>query len=391
MLSYLCKGIFRSPGSVFGLLPSGSGGAAASTVLARKLTTSKMTYVPNPGDATEKTVTLLPGDGIGPEVTSAVEEVVRFLRAPIAFERFDGISGANADGTPMEQAPEEVMRSLKRNKVCLKGTLWAPLYKENTNTQSLNVILRKNLDLYVNLVHAFSIPGVKTRHDDIDIVIVRENTEGEYSGLEHEVVPGVVESLKVITEKNCRRIAEYAFEYAMMNNRKKVTAVHKANIMKLGDGQFLSVCREVAKNHPNIEFEEMIVDATCMRLVSNPEHFDVMVTPNLYGNLVCNVAAGLAGGAGIVPGCNVGSDIAVFEQGARHVGKDIAGKNVANPTAMLLSTAMMMRHLQLPMFADRLENAVFTTLQNPKFHTQDINGTCSRDDYLAAVLGKLKE
>merc|ERR1711934_70537 len=348
-----------------------------------------VTYVHKPGEGSTKKVTLLPGDGIGPEVIACVERVVETLKAPIEFERFE-VSGANADGSPKEEIPNEVLDSLKRNKVCLKGTLWAPLYKENTNTQSLNLLL-KNLDLYVNLVHAFSIPGVEMRHDDIDIVIVRENTEGEYSGLEHEVVPGVVESLKVITERNSRRIAEYAFEYATMNNRRKVTAVHKANIMKLGDGQFLRVCRETAQKYPNIEFEEMIVDATCMKLVSNPETFDVMVTPNLYGNLVANLSAGLAGGAGIVPGCNIGSDITVFEQGARHVAKSLAGRDMANPTAMLFSTAMMFRHLQFPMFADRLERGIFAVLSQPQFHTADIEGTCSTSAFMDALVKELEE
>ena len=252
-----------------------------------------VTYVHKPGEGSTKKVTLLPGDGIGPEVIACVERVVETLKAPIEFERFE-VSGANADGSPKEEIPNEVLDSLKRNKVCLKGTLWAPLYKENTNTQSLNVLLRKNLDLYVNLVHAFSIPGVETRHDDIDIVIVRENTEGEYSGLEHEVVPGVVESLKVITERNSRRIAEYAFEYATMNNRRKVTAVHKANIMKLGDGQFLRVCRETAQKYPNIEFEEMIVDATCMKLVSNPEVSPPFPFPSSpFLSLSCDLIGGV--------------------------------------------------------------------------------------------------
>ncbi|QDZ23780.1 regulatory subunit of NAD-dependent isocitrate dehydrogenase [Chloropicon primus] len=351
---------------------------------------STSTYVHRPGEGSVKRVTLLPGDGIGPEVTQCVERVVDVMKVPIVWEKFNSISGADADGHPVEALPEELLASLRRNKVCIKGTLFAPLYKENTNTQSLNVLLRKELDLYVNLVHAFSIPEVQTRHEDIDIVIVRENTEGEYSGLEHEVVPGVVESLKVITEKNSRRIAEYAFEYALMNNRKKVTAVHKANIMKLGDGQFLSVCRETAAKFPTIEFEEMIVDATCMRLVSNPQDFDVMVTPNLYGNLIANLAAGLAGGAGIVPGVNLGSEgIAVFEQGARHVARSLQGKNLANPTAMLLSSAMLFRHLQWPSMADRLETAIMKVLQDPALHTTDIDGSATTSMYMDAIVKEL--
>ena len=196
----------------------------------------------------------------------------------------------------------------------------------------------------------------------------------------------------MITERSSRRIAEYAFEYATMNNRRKVTAVHKANIMKLGDGQFLSACREISSSYPNIEFEEMIVDATCMKLVSTPEHFDVLVTPNLYGNLVSNLCAGLVGGAGMCPGANVGRDpsIAIFEQGARHVARSLVGKNLANPTAMLLSTAMMFRHLQWPSFAERLESAIFRVLKDPANHTVDINGSSSTSRYMDAIVRVLR-
>ena len=372
----------------YGLLGRGMASGALRSLF------STSTYVHKPGEGQVKTVTLLPGDGIGPELTDCVERVVDVLKAPLVFEKFDSISGANSDGTPVEEVPNDLIESLKRNKVCIKGTLWAKLYEQNTNTQSLNVLLRKELDLYVNLVHCFSIPGVETRHGEtpLDITIVRENTEGEYSGLEHEVVPGVVESLKVITERSSRRIAEYAFEYATMNNRRKVTAVHKANIMKLGDGQFLSACREISSSYPNIEFEEMIVDATCMKLVSTPEHFDVLVTPNLYGNLVSNLCAGLVGGAGMCPGANVGRDpsIAIFEQGARHVARSLVGKNLANPTAMLLSTAMMFRHLQWPSFAERLESAIFRVLKDPANHTVDINGSSSTSVYMDAIVRELR-
>ena len=347
-----------------------------------------LTYMPSPGDSEARTVTLIPGDGIGPEVCAAVEHVVAELKVPIAWERFPDLHGSNADGSPREDVPADVLTSIRRNKYCLKGVMYTPLSSGTTNTQSLNVQLRKDLDCFVNLVHAFDIPGLRTRHDNVDIAIIRENTEGEYSGLEHEVVPGVVESLKVITEEKSKRIAEYAFEYASMNNRRKVSAVHKANIMKQSDGLFIEACRKVAANYPNIEYEEMIVDNTCMQLVSKPEQFDVMVTPNLYGNLVANVAAGLMGGPGVIPGGNIGSDVAIFEQGARHVGHDIEGKGVANPTAILLSTAMLLRHMSLLSFADRLEKGVLDVIKEGVALTPDMGGSASTMDFANAVVHK---
>jgi len=271
------------------------------------------------------------------------------------------------------------------------GTLFTPLIGSNTSNQSLNVQLRKLLDLHVNLVHGFSMPGIKTRHEDIDIVVIRENTEGEYSGLEHEVVPDVVESLKVITSEKSRRVAEYAFGFAFLNNRKKVTAVHKANIMKLSDGAFLKEFREVAKQYPSIKSEEMIVDNTCMQLTGRPDQFDIMVTPNLYGNIVANVVAGLTGGPGIMPGANVGNHVAVFEQGARHVGQDIAGQNIANPTAALLSTAMLLRHCNLPDFSDRIHKAVTHVINSgpDSSKTVDIGGTATTTQFTDAVIAQL--
>ena len=224
---------------------------------------------------------------------------------------------------------------------------------------SINVDLRKTLGLYANVVHSFNIPGVASRHSNVDIVIVRENMEGEFSGMEHEVVPGVTESLKVMTRDATRRIAAYAFEYAFLNNRAKVTAVHKANIMKKADGIFLESCAEAARMFPAVEYEEVIVDNCMMQLVSKPQQFDVMVTPNFYGSLVTNAASGLVGGPGLCPGANIGAHGAMFEQGARHAGLDIAGKDAANPTGILLASVQMLRYLKLPNFADRAERAIF--------------------------------
>ncbi|GAQ81631.1 isocitrate dehydrogenase [Klebsormidium nitens] len=342
-----------------------------------------VTYMPRPGEGATKTVTLIPGDGVGPLVTGAVEQVFDAMHAPVEFERVE------ASGS-MKTLPKEVLDSIKKNKVALKGGL-----KTSTGggTSSLNVQLRKELDLYANLVNCFNIPGIHTRHDNVNIAIIRENTEGEYSGLEHEVIPGVVESLKVITKVNSTRIAEYAFEYAFLNNRKTVTAVHKANIMKLADGLFLDSCRAVAKQYPGIKYNEIIVDNCCMQLVSRPEQFDVMVTPNLYGTLVANTAAGIAGGTGVMPGGNVGRDYAIFEQGASagNVGNEkILAQKSANPVALLLSSAMMLRHLQFPSFADNLEQAVFGVLQEEKILTKDLGGSSTTQEFVDGVIARLE-
>ncbi|KAI3947773.1 hypothetical protein MKX01_034438 [Papaver californicum] len=311
-----------------------------------------VTYMPRPGDGTPRAVTLISGDGIGPLVTGAVEQVMEVMHAPVYFEKFD----VHGD---MKEMPVEVMNSIKKNKVCLKGGLATPV---GGGVSFLNVQMRKELDLLASLVNCCNLPGLPTRHQNVNIVVIRENTEVEYAGLEHEVVPGVVESLKVITKFCSERITQYASEYAYLNNRRKtVTAVHKANIMKLADGLFLESCREVATKYPGIKYNEIIMDNCCMQLVSKPEQFDVMVTPNLYGNLVANTAAGIAGGTGVLPGGNVGADHAVFEQGASagNVGNDkLVEQQKANPVALLLSSAMMLRHLQFPSFADRLETAV---------------------------------
>ncbi|CAH1437132.1 unnamed protein product [Lactuca virosa] len=328
-----------------------------------------ITYMPRPGrggsipvnpitgEGIPRLVTLIPGDGIGPLVTGAVEQVFEAMRAPVTFEKFE----VHGD---MNTIPDDVMASIKKNRVCLKGGLITPV---GGGVNSLNLLLRKELDL--------------------------ENTEGEYSGLEHEVVPGVVESLKVITKFCSERIAQYAFEYAHLNNRKTVTAVHKANIMKLADGLFLESCREIAKRYPNIKYNEIIVDNCCMQLVSKPEQFDVMVTPNLYGNLVANTAAGIAGGTGVMPGGNVGTEYAIFEQGASagNVGKPkIVEKKRANPVALFLSSAMMLRHLQLPDYADRLENAVKRVIFEGKYRTKDLGGSSTTQEVADAVISALE-
>uniref|UniRef100_A0A6U2F8Z1 Isopropylmalate dehydrogenase-like domain-containing protein n=1 Tax=Chlamydomonas euryale TaxID=1486919 RepID=A0A6U2F8Z1_9CHLO len=374
--------------ALFGSATLGAAASAAPRSAARGL----MTTVHSPGDGRTRTVTLIPGDGVGPEITNVVTKVVGALGAPIVWERFDSLSGS-VGGKTATDVPKDVIESIKRNGVCLKGTLFTHInsYKF-TDSQSLNVQLRKQLDMHVNLVHGFSIPGVPSRFQNLDIVVIRENTEGEYSGLEHETVEGVVESLKIITYEKSLRTAQYAFEYAQLNNREKVTAVHKANIMKLGDGMFLKAVREVAKNFPNVKFEEMIVDNTCMQLVSNPHQFDVMVTPNLYGNLAANIVAGLCGGHGVVPGANVGNGIGIFEQGARKTAVDLAGTGKANPTALLLATSMMMHHMGLHKYSDRLEQAILKVYTDPdskKLVTPDVGGTGTTVSFADAVMKRM--
>ncbi len=276
---------------------------------------------------------------------------------PIDWEQVDA-SGVDS-GAPgsAEEMFRESIASLKRNKLGLKGILHTPTSR--SGPQSFNFALRQELDIYASVCLIKNIPGYNTRHKDVDLVIIRENTEGEYSGLEHQSVPGVVESLKIITRLKSERIAKFAFAFALANNRKKVTCIHKANIMKLADGLFRRTVQAVAADYPTIEVNDMIVDNASMQAVSKPQQFDVMVMPNLYGGILSNIGAALVGGPGIVPGCNMGRDVAVFEPGCRHVGLDIKGKDQANPTALLLSGTMLLRHLGLDEHANRISRAVY--------------------------------
>ncbi|KAI4874376.1 hypothetical protein NFI96_017462 [Prochilodus magdalenae] len=312
------------------------------------------------------TVTLIPGDGIGPELLNHVRELFRFSCVPVDFE----VVNVNSSLTT-EDDINNAITAIRRNGVALKGNI------ETNHTlppshKSRNNLLRTSLDLYANVMHCQSLPGVQTRHKNIDIIIIRENTEGEYSSLEHESVPGVVESLKIITRNNSLRIADYAFRLAREKGRRRVTAVHKANIMKLADGLFIQCCKEVASGYPDIAFDSMIVDNTTMQLVSKPHQFDVMVMPNLYGNVVSNVCAGLVGGPGLVPGANYGRDYAVFETATRNTGKSIAGRNIANPTAMLLASCLMLDHLKLHDYATMVRNAINTTMNETQKKCTDM-------------------
>ncbi|XP_077139732.1 isocitrate dehydrogenase [NAD] subunit gamma, mitochondrial isoform X1 [Ranitomeya variabilis] len=325
------------------------------------------------------TVTMIPGDGIGQELSLHVKEIFRHACVPVDFE----VVNVNSTTTD-EDDIQNAITAIRRNRVALKGNIETN-HNMPPSHRSRNNLLRTSLDLYANVIHCQSLPGVQTRHKDIDILIVRENTEGEYSSLEHESVSGVVESLKIITRTNSLRIADYAFKLAREKGRKKITAVHKANIMKLGDGLFLQCCKEVASGYPDITFESMIVDNTTMQLVSNPQQFDVMVMPNLYGNIVNNVCAGLVGGPGLVPGANYGSVYAVFETATRNTGKSIANKNIANPTAMLLASCMMLDHLKLHSYAASIRKAILGSMNEHRMHTPDIGGQGTTSEVVQSI------
>ncbi|XP_071481523.1 isocitrate dehydrogenase [NAD] subunit beta, mitochondrial-like [Diadema antillarum] len=332
-----------------------------------------------------RTVTLIPGDGVGPELMQSVKEVFKAGGVPVQFEEIfvsEIQENRSAD-------VEEVVESLKRTHVALKGIIHTPEGGVG-QLQTLNMKLRNELDLFANVVRCRTLPGLKTRHSNLDFVVIREQTEGEYSALEHESVPGVVECLKIITRAKSERIAKFAFDYATKHSRKKVTAIHKANIMKLSDGLFLESCRQVSTLYPKIEFESMIVDNTCMQLVSNPHQFDVMVTPNLYGNIVDNLAAGMVGGAGVVPGENFSKDYAIFEPGARHTFSQAVGRNIANPTAMLLSAANMLKHLNLDVYAKSLVDAVERVIKAGKVRTRDLGGYATSQDFTAEVISNMR-
>jgi isocitrate dehydrogenase (NAD+) len=328
-------------------------------------------------------VTLIPGDGIGPEVVAAA---VRVLGATgVEFEWDTQPAGATAIGEHGSALPERTLESIRRNKVAFKGPTETPI---GTGHRSVNVELRKTLDLYANLRPVKTLPGVKSRYDNVDIVVVRENTEDLYSGLEHVVVPGVVESIKIITEKASTRIAKFAFEYAKANARRRVTAVHKANIMKLSDGLFLDCCRAVARHFREVIYDEMIVDNTCMQLVLDPTRFDILLLENLYGDIVSDLCAGFIGGLGMAPGANIGTEIALFEA-VHGSAPDIAGKNLANPIAVILSGAMMLDHLGEQRAAERVRQAVFAVLREGKKLTRDIGGTAGTTEIAEAIAARL--
>src|SRR5438477_7235494 len=329
-------------------------------------------------------VTLIPGDGIGPEVSAAVLRIIEAAGVQIEWERF--IVGGHAQDLTGSSLPDEVLESVRRNRIALKGPVATPI---GGGFESVNVRLRRTLDLYANLRPMRNLPGVPSRFGDVDLVIVRENTEGLYSGLEHEVVPGVVESLKIMTDKASTRIAIFAFEFARKYGRKKITAVHKANIMQKSDGLFLKCFRQVAVNYPMIEHDEKIVDNTCMQLVLNPYQFDVMLMENLYGDIVSDLAAGLVGGLGVVPSGNIGEKAALFEA-VHGTAPDIAGKHLANPTALLMSAIMMLRYLGELDAGNRIEAALNKVLEERKTVTRDLGGKASTSQFTDAIIAHLQ-
>jgi isocitrate dehydrogenase (NAD+) len=325
------------------------------------------------------TITLVPGDGIGPEVTDAVLHILHAADVKIEWERHEaGLLAVQASG---QSLPASLIDSILKNKVALKGPVTTPIGEGFT---SVNVGLRKALDLYANLRPVWNLPGAPSKFADVDLVIVRENTEDLYAGLEHTIVPGVVESLKIITERASTRIGRFAFEHARRHQRKKVTAIHKANIMKLSDGLFLDSVRTVAREYPEIAYDEKIIDATCMHLVINPQQFDVMVLPNLYGDIVSDLCAGLVGGLGVVGAANLGTEVGVFEA-VHGSAPDIAGKNIANPTALLLSAIMMLRHIGEDAAAERIMAALGRVLSQGAVRTRDLGGSASTSDFASAV------
>ncbi|HEX8127965.1 MAG TPA: isocitrate dehydrogenase (NAD(+)) [Pyrinomonadaceae bacterium] len=326
------------------------------------------------------TITLIPGDGIGPEVTAAVVRIIEAAGVEVSWETH--YAGAQALEKFGETLPADLLESIQRNKVALKGPITTPVGKGFT---SVNVGLRKALDLYANLRPVRALPNVPSRYPELDLVVVRENTEDLYSGIEHIVVPGVVESIKIITEKASTRIAKYAFEYARREGRKKVTAVHKANIMKLSDGLFLDCFRNVAKDYPEIEADDKIVDNACMQLVMRPEQFDIMLLENLYGDIVSDLCAGLIGGLGLVPGANIGERGAVFEA-VHGSAPDIAGQGIANPTALLQSGLLMLRHLGERDAAQKIEQAMLKVFSEGNVRTRDIGGHAGTMEFAEAIM-----
>jgi isocitrate dehydrogenase (NAD+) len=330
------------------------------------------------------TITLIPGDGIGPEVSQAVQQIIKAAGVDIVWEETQ--TRAALERHAIDFMHSGVLESIRKNKVALKG----PLATEVAGgAPSINVGLRKALDLYANLRPVKNLEGVKTKFENVDMVLVRENTEDLYSGLEHIVAPGVVESLKIITEKASTRIARFAFEYARKYGRKKIHAIHKANIMKLSDGLFLTSARAVAPHYPEIEYKELIVDNACMQMVLNPQQFDMLLLTNLYGDIMSDLAAGLVGGLGMVPSGNIGEGVALFEA-VHGTAPDIAGKGVANPTALLMSAIMMLEHIGEDAAARSIRNALFKVYREGKTLTRDVGGTATTAEFTESIVRALE-
>ena len=330
-------------------------------------------------------ITLIPGDGIGPEVTKPTLAIIKAAGVKIEWETH--LAGAEALKKYGSTIPKSLMDSFEKNRVALKGPVTTPVGEGFT---SVNVALRQTFNLYANLRPIKNLPGVKARYQGIDLIVVRENTEGLYSGIEHEVIPGVVESLKIMTEKACTKISKFAFDFARRNGRKKVAAVHKANIMKMSDGLFLDCARKVAASYKTIGFSDVIVDNACLQLVINPWQFDVLLMENLYGDILSDLAAGLVGGLGVVPGANLGDDHALFEA-VHGSAPDIKGKNIANPSAMIQAAIMMLRHLSEKAAANRISLALERVLMRGEVLTPDLGGTATTKRFADAIIREIEK
>ena len=329
-------------------------------------------------------ITLIPGDGIGPEVTAPTLAIIKAAGVDVRWEKY--LAGAEALKKHGTTIPQALMDSFDRNRVALKGPVTTPV---GEGFASVNVELRQTFNLFANLRPIKNLPGVKARYQDIDLIVVRENTEGLYSGIEHEVVPGVVESLKIMTEQACTRIAKFAFEFARANGRKKIAAVHKANIMKLSDGLFLDCARKVAQGYKSIAFSDVIVDNACLQLVIDPWQFDVLLMENLYGDILSDLAAGLVGGLGVVPGANLGERHALFET-VHGSAPDIKGKDIANPSAMIQAAVMMLRHISEKAAANRIAAALERVLARGDVMTRDLGGHATTKKFAEAIIREME-
>jgi isocitrate dehydrogenase (NAD+) len=329
-------------------------------------------------------ITLIPGDGIGPEVSGAVVEILEAAGAATGcgFEWHRHLAGAESFEQSGKYIPQELYDSIEETRVALKGPVTTPI---GGGFASINVTLRQKFELFANFRPVKNLPGLKTRYPDLDLIIVRENMEDLYAGLEHVVVPGVVQALKIITEKGSTRIAKFAFDYARKHGRKKIHAIHKANIMKLSDGLFLSCCRKVGQGFPEVEYHEHIVDNTCMQLVMNPYQYDILLTENLYGDILSDLCSAFVGGLGLVPGANLGTECAIFEA-VHGSAPDIAGKNLANPTALLQSAVLMLHHIDESATAERVQAALEQVYREGKTLTRDVGGSAGTRQFAEAVL-----
>ncbi|CAF0997738.1 unnamed protein product [Adineta steineri] len=344
------------------------------------------TNTTTPSSDAPRTVTLIPGDGIGPEISNSVQKIFEAANVPLDWESVDVTPVKGPDGK--FRIPLRAIESVTKHRIGLKGPLATPVGKGH---QSLNLALRKQFNLFANVRPCKTLEGFQTPYTNVDLVTIRENTEGEYSGIEHTIVPGVVQSIKLITEHASMRVCEYAFLYARLHKREKVTVVHKANIMRLSDGLFLQSARNVAEKYPEIKFEEMYLDTVCLKMVQDPTQFDCLVMPNLYGDILSDLCAGLIGGLGLTPSGNIGENGAAIFEAVHGTAPDIAGHDKANPTALLLSAVMMLRHLNLTDKADRIEKACFATIKDGKVLTGDLGGKSKCSEYTAEICRRVKD